>query len=96
LGSIEPGKYADLILVDLERNPPVPNVPAAVVYQSQGVEVDTVLCHGEVIMDGRHVHGIEDRYPDLDDRASEAARDVSERVGFMTMRNRPWTSQSPE
>ncbi len=57
LGSIEVGKKADLILVDL-RKPhltPINNVISHLVYSATGSDVDTVIVDGKVIMQGRRV-----------------------------------------
>jgi cytosine/adenosine deaminase-related metal-dependent hydrolase len=56
LGSIEPGKHADLVLVDTTgpHMTPAPDPVSALVYQTLGSEVDVVVCDGEVILeDGR-------------------------------------------
>lgn len=52
IGSIEVGKLADLVLVDLNfpHLQPVHDVTSQLVYAAQGLEVDTVLCHGRVLL----------------------------------------------
>jgi len=96
LGSLEPGKRADVVLVDLEYPHLVPhlNVPAALVYQAQGFEVDTVLCDGEVVVDGRNAVGIKAAYPDLVERAMAASERIVERAGLQSVADRPWTPES--
>ena len=57
VGSIEPGKSADLILLD-RRAPeltPLLNVPNALVYSADGRCVDTVIASGRILMKGRRV-----------------------------------------
>jgi len=84
LGSLEPGKRADLVVLDLDHPHlvPHPDVAAAVVYQAQGFEVETVVCDGEVVMESRTVPGIDDCYPDLHETAAAAAADVLDRAGL--------------
>jgi cytosine/adenosine deaminase-related metal-dependent hydrolase len=57
VGALEPGKRADLILID-RRAPeltPLIDVANALVYASDGRNVDTVIVGGAVIMEGRKV-----------------------------------------
>ncbi len=55
VGSIEEGKKADLILVDLRslRFSPLHQVLSHLVYASSGELVDTVIVDGKVLMEGR-------------------------------------------
>jgi len=87
LGSLEAGKRADIALVDLDYTHLVPHadVAAALVYQAQGFEVETVICDGEVVMHGREVGGIRERYPDLHEQAADVAADVLDRAGLTTL-----------
>lgn len=95
LGSLEPGKKADVVLIDLEHThmTPRPNIVPAIVYQTQGFEVETVICNGEIIMEDRRVRGIENEYPDLHDRAQATSMDIIERTGLTEiLGERPWKS----
>jgi cytosine/adenosine deaminase-related metal-dependent hydrolase len=94
LGSLEAGKLADIVLVDLDRLSltPRPYLPAALVYQTQGCEVDTVLCNGEVVYDDGEIPGLDGLYDDLRATATEAAADVIDRAGLGSLRDRTWTS----
>jgi cytosine/adenosine deaminase-related metal-dependent hydrolase len=59
IGSLEPGKKADLILFDLEQPHLYPrhSLPSVLVYQANGSEVDTVVVDGLVLMeDRRFIH----------------------------------------
>lgn len=58
-GTIEVGKLADLILVDLDNIAFVPNnnTLANLIYASHGDCVDTVICNGKVLMQGRQIPG---------------------------------------
>lgn len=59
-GSITPGKYADLILLDRYQptlapiyTTPMRNMVPNIVYAARGAEVDTVIAHGRIIVEGR-------------------------------------------
>ena len=54
-GSLEPGKKADLILIDF-RKPhltPLYNPVSHLVYSCNGGDVDTTICNGEILMKNR-------------------------------------------
>ncbi len=57
LGSLEPGKKADVILIDMFKPHLVPaNMPVhRVAYFANGNDVDTVIINGEVLMENRQV-----------------------------------------
>lgn len=55
IGSLEPGKRADLALVDF-RKPhltPLYNPISHLIYSSTGSDVDTVICNGKILMQNR-------------------------------------------
>ena len=55
IGSIEPGKYADIVILDGKApnlRPLVPeNIIANIVYSGNSLNVKTVLCQGDVVVD---------------------------------------------
>lgn len=55
VGTIEVGKDADIILIDINKPHLTPlNDPfSAVVYSAQASDVDTVFCKGEILMENR-------------------------------------------
>jgi len=62
IGSLEVGKKADIITVDLKRphmtpvlKKPVPNVAPNIVYSARGDEVETVIVNGNIVMQDREV-----------------------------------------
>lgn len=57
LGSLEPGKKADVILIDMFKPHLVPaNMPVyRVAYFANGNDVDTVIVDGEILMENRKV-----------------------------------------
>lgn len=58
-GTIEEGKLADLILIDLNNLAFVPNndTLANLVYAAHGDCVDTVICNGKILMQDRQIPG---------------------------------------
>ncbi len=74
---IKVGSTADIILLDLARPEFVPNfdIYSDIVYAANGYVVDTVICMGRVVMEGRHVDGEEQ----IMERARRIARDLPAR-----------------
>ena len=74
IGSLEVGKKADLVLVDL-RKPhltPLHNVASHLVYSAAGGDVDTVIVDGKILMRGRRVLTLDEyRVMEMAQRASE-------------------------
>lgn len=96
IGSLEPGKEADIVLVDMHR-PHLypPNMPAhRLVCFANGNDVDTVLVKGEVVLQaGKAAKVSEDRI--LSDAALEAER-MMERTNSRSALTVPdgfWSSQ---
>jgi len=81
LGSIEPGKLADLIVID-QRKPhlvPVRNPISNLVYAACGSDVDTVIIDGKIIMEGQKVKTIDES--EVISQAQELGLDVDKRLG---------------
>lgn len=77
-GSLQPGRLADLILVDSRRpelNPPH-DVTSHLAYAACGAVVDTVICAGLILMEHRVIDGEEE----IVAKANEAARRMLARV----------------
>lgn len=59
IGSIEPGKYADLVILDGKApnlRPLLPeNIIANIVYSGNSLNVKTVLCQGDVVVDNGRI-----------------------------------------
>ena len=58
IGSLEPGKKADLIIIDIQRphltpiiSMPVRNIAPNIVYSARGDEVETVIIDGKVVVE---------------------------------------------
>ena len=60
IGTLEPGKRADIVLMDLQNieepylDPDV-SIVDAVVHRGRGIDVDTVIIDGDVVMQDRHL-----------------------------------------
>lgn len=82
LGSLEPGKLADIIVID-QRKPhlvPVRNPISNLVYAACGSDVDTVIIDGDIIMQGREVKTIDEQ--EVIERAQELGLEVDKRLGL--------------
>ena len=57
IGTLEPGKRADVIIIDLQqpKSQPVYAVESAIVYAASGSSVVTTICDGKVLMRNRKV-----------------------------------------
>ena len=91
IGSIEAGKRADVILIDLRhaQTTPTHHLPSAIVFQTYGNEVDTVIVDGNILMKNRRLSWItradeRDLYRD----AAERSAAISTRAGIRA--RRPW------
>ena len=82
IGSIEPGKRADLIVVDLDHvhAAPVLNVVAALVFSAKGRDVRDVIVNGRVVVRNRRLLSFDERR--LMDRAFESAQRSVDRAGL--------------
>lgn len=59
-GSIEVGKYADCIILDIDASHwlPLYNLPASLVYAASGAEITTTICHGQILMENKTIKTI--------------------------------------
>ncbi len=58
IGTLEAGKEADLLLIDLQKShltPPLNDPFSALVYAAQSSDIDTVFCQGKILMEQRKV-----------------------------------------
>ncbi|MCL2835027.1 MAG: amidohydrolase [Treponema sp.] len=62
-GSIQTGKRADLVLVDLNKSwlQPVNNPVSSLIYSANGTEPDTVIIDGEVVMEKGQVKTLDEQ-----------------------------------
>lgn len=82
IGSIEPGKRADLVLYDLDAPEwrPLLNPVNNLVYAATGASVRTVLIDGRVVLDDGHLTTLDER--ELFERAEALARQQIARAGL--------------
>ena len=80
LGSLEPGKLADIALVNLDSVHMVPNnnYVSDLVYAGCGADVDTVIIDGEIIMEQRNVKTLNEQ--EIIQQARERASGLLERT----------------
>jgi len=76
IGSLEVGKRADIILVNLKKAHLTPNfmIPHRIVYEAYGHDVDTVIVDGKIIMENRIVRTVNE------ERVLKQAQRVAEEV----------------
>lgn len=84
-GSLEPGKHADFIAVNLSfpsmlpvYSYPMRNIVPNLVYSARGQEVDLSVVDGEVIMRGQNILRIDER--EYIDAISEYPEDIGRRA----------------
>jgi len=82
IGSIEAGKKADLILLNIKKPhlTPAYNIVSNLVYSAAGSDVDTVIIDGKVVMQNRIVKTLDEEQI-LDEAAVRGAR-LLERTGI--------------
>ncbi len=63
IGSLEPGKKADIVIVDMKSPHLVPNVDpvANIVYYGSGSDVKTVIIDGKIVMKDRIIKTVDER-----------------------------------
>lgn len=83
IGSLEVGKKADVVLVDLNtpRAMPVHRVSSALVYNASGGDVDTVIVDGQILMRNKHVLHVDEEA--LLAEARDACARLFERAGVI-------------
>jgi 5-methylthioadenosine/S-adenosylhomocysteine deaminase len=81
LGSLEGGKRADLILIDLEQPHLVPlyDIYSHLVYAVDKADVTTVIIEGQVVMENRQLLTLDER--ELFARVREIAAEIGPRFG---------------
>ncbi len=84
IGSLEVGKKADIVLVDLDTSMvmPVHRVPSALVYNASSRDVDTVIVDGRILMRDKEIAFLDEKA--LLERARQACANLFERAGVVT------------
>ena len=82
LGSLEVGKKADIILIDMMKPHLVPifMIPHRIVYEVSGQDVDTVIVDGQILMERRQVQTVNER--EILEAAQEEAENAVARGGL--------------
>ena len=89
IGSIEFGKKADIILMDLLK-PHLTSrfdLPSRIVYEANGLDVDTVLVDGEILMLDGEILRVDEKQ--LVKQASAEVKDLVERADIQILARRP-------
>jgi len=83
IGSLEPGKKADIVLVDLNTPlaMPVHRVPSALVYNLSTRDVDTVIVDGKILMQYKEILVLDEKA--LLARARRTCVDLFKRAGVV-------------
>jgi len=96
-GSLEPGKRADLVLLD-RGGPhwhPTHHLPATIVYQAHGSDVRTVLVDGRPVLDDGKIAFAPASDPvRLHAQAQQASEAIVDRAGIQQLRARGWQRYS--
>jgi len=92
IGSIEQGKKADVILVDLKAAnvAPLNRVASQLVYCGKSSNVHTVIVDGNIVMQNRMLRSVDEI--EAIENAQKASDQLVERNGFADMRSRKWIS----
>lgn len=63
IGSIEEGKKADIIIVNMEEvtQKPMNNIFAEIVYNIKGTNVETTIINGKILMENRKIEKIDEK-----------------------------------
>jgi cytosine/adenosine deaminase-related metal-dependent hydrolase len=82
LGTLESGKLADIILVNLDRVDMVPNnnEVSDLVYAGCGADVDTVIIDGNIVMEQGNMKTLDEH--EIIQQARERAENLLERTGL--------------
>jgi 5-methylthioadenosine/S-adenosylhomocysteine deaminase len=93
IGSIEPGKKADITLLNLEKPKfaSSKNIPANIVYQASSADVSTVIVDGNILMRNRQVQTIDEEATLT--KAQNAIPELFRRAGLEEYLNKgfqPW------
>ncbi|KAK9710512.1 hypothetical protein K7432_008390 [Basidiobolus ranarum] len=90
IGSLEVGKKADLVVVDLKRLNSTPdfNPVSTLVYTATGGQVDTVVVDGKIVVEGGELKSMDEA--EVIAEANKHAREVAERAGLAPKLKAKW------
>ena len=95
VGSLEEGKKADLIIINMDSVNFYPklNLLANLVYLGSGYNVETVIINGEIVMENRQIKTFDEK--GILDEAQKAAESLIDRAGLSELKRKgykPWCS----
>ncbi len=92
IGSIEPGKKADLVVLNFDNVfvTPVHSPVSSLVYAALGNEPETVLVDGQAVMRDRQVQTVSET--EVMQASQHAANELARRAGTDRFKQRPWRS----
>jgi cytosine/adenosine deaminase-related metal-dependent hydrolase len=96
IGSLEPGKKADLVLWDTDKPHwhPRHQLPSVLVYQAHTTDVRSVMIDGRLVLDeGELDFAPGDELRALLERAQQASEAIVERAGMQGLLERGWQSR---
>ncbi|HET8672670.1 MAG TPA: amidohydrolase [Thermoleophilaceae bacterium] len=96
IGSLEPGKKADLVLWDTDKPHwhPRHQLPSVLVYQAHTSDVKSVMIDGRLVLDdGELDFAPGDELRALSERAQHASEAIIERAGMQRLLERGWQSR---
>jgi 5-methylthioadenosine/S-adenosylhomocysteine deaminase len=90
IGSLEPGKRADVVLVDVMKPHimPIHNPVSALVYSAMGSDVHTVIVDGKIVVEEGVILKLDERM--VLERSQEVADELVRRSKTSELRNRKW------
>ncbi len=76
VGSLEPGKKADIALIDFKKPhlTPLHNPYANLIYSAKGSDVQTLIVDGRILMENREVRTLDEE--EIMQKAQETAADL--------------------
>ena len=79
VGSLQIGKKADIVLIDLSKPhlKPLHNIYASILYSARGSDVDTVIVDGKILMENRQVKTLDEQT--VMEKAEKTALDLLSR-----------------
>jgi 5-methylthioadenosine/S-adenosylhomocysteine deaminase len=93
IGSLEPGKRADVVVLDMSNLclTPVHQPVSALVYSGRGDEVDRVYVDGALVVADGHLVTMDEAR--IRAHSAEAASALTVRAGTSGFAHRPWRSR---
>lgn len=90
IGSIEKGKKADLILVDLQKPHLIPlhKVTSTIVYGAKGSDVDMTIVDGKILFENREIKTANEE--DIIKNATKSANSILKKSGFSQLLCETW------